>query len=457
MNLWAAGRYLRLSAFDSSTEQGRSAERYRMAAWSVVASVLSKGMSLTVIVMSVSLTLPYLGAERFGVWMTISSFVALLAFMDLGVGNALTNRVAQSAARNEPLELQRTITGGVGFLLLIGTGMAFFLYLIATWLPWSALIKASSPAVLQEARRTAQIFAALFGAHMVSTGVQKVFAGLQRAFEGHLASVVSAFIAAAGVFLAAKQEAGIPVLLAVTFGSQSLSGALLLGRLLKRNLFAVADVASALKHEALGLISTGGLFLALQIGTMAGWGADSLIISSTLGAAQVTVYAITQRLFQFVTQPLSIINAPLWPAYADAHARDDKAFIRATLRRSLGFTVAAGSLGAVAFVVIGEPLISLWTNATVAIPRAFIFLFGIATVVEAAGNSLAMCLNGCGLVRPQVVAVIALSVLSLPIKLITCSWGGLSYLVASYTLTYIAVLGVAYGRVFRRDIAALLA
>ena len=75
MKLWAAGRYLRLSAFDSSTEQGRSAERYRMAAWSVVANVLSKGMSLTVIVMSVSLTLPYLGAERFGVWMTISSFV----------------------------------------------------------------------------------------------------------------------------------------------------------------------------------------------------------------------------------------------------------------------------------------------------------------------------------------------------------------------------------------------
>ena len=53
MNPWSARRYLRLSAFDSSTEQGRTAERYRMAAWSVLANIASKGMSLVVMVTSV--------------------------------------------------------------------------------------------------------------------------------------------------------------------------------------------------------------------------------------------------------------------------------------------------------------------------------------------------------------------------------------------------------------------
>jgi hypothetical protein len=35
---------------------------------------------------SIPLTLNYLGVERFGVWMTLTSFTTLAAFMDFGLG-----------------------------------------------------------------------------------------------------------------------------------------------------------------------------------------------------------------------------------------------------------------------------------------------------------------------------------------------------------------------------------
>ena len=60
-------RYLRRQSFDRSTEDGRTAERYRLAAWATLANVGSRGAAMAVMVLSVSLTIPYLGAPRFGV------------------------------------------------------------------------------------------------------------------------------------------------------------------------------------------------------------------------------------------------------------------------------------------------------------------------------------------------------------------------------------------------------
>ena len=107
MSLSGLYKYLRLRPFDQSTESGRNSERYRLALWSVIANVGSKGIAMAVMVLSVSMTLPYLGAERFGVWMTIASLVGMLVFLDLGVGNALINTVVAAAAKAQAAEAAR--------------------------------------------------------------------------------------------------------------------------------------------------------------------------------------------------------------------------------------------------------------------------------------------------------------------------------------------------------------
>jgi len=51
--------------------------------------------------------------------MTIASFVGMLTFLDLGVGNALTNKVAEAAAQDNAESLRRTISGGWDFYLFL--------------------------------------------------------------------------------------------------------------------------------------------------------------------------------------------------------------------------------------------------------------------------------------------------------------------------------------------------
>lgn len=448
-NALALRKYFRLIPFDTSSEQGRSDERYRLALLSMFANVLSRGISMVVMVLSVRLTVPYLGVERFGVWMTIASFVGMLVFLDLGIGNALTNHVAKAATKKDRATLTRTISGGLGLLLLLGALAGLLLSLLVFILPWASIIKVTSLVHQDEIRHALFLFSIFFGVNLFSTGIQKVFAGLQRSFEAHAVAAIGSILSLIALWWAAKMEAGIPVLLLATLGCQSSGGLLLLLLLKKRGLFQLPGIGSAISVEKKPLLKVGGLFFILQIGTMVGWGADSLIVSSTLGAAQVAIYSVTQRLFQFVTQPLAMMNAPLWSAYADAHAHGDKTFIQKTLKKSMLLTASTTVIGGGLLFMLSQQLIEWWTKGAITVSLAFVLMFFVWTLCETLGNSFAMMLNGCGVITPQVISVTLFVALAIPIKLLLVH-NGLIYLVGATVLSYMLAVPIFYTLLARK-------
>lgn len=449
-------RYLKLQPFDGATPEGRAAERYRMAAWAILANVGSKAASLAVMVLSVSLTLPYLGAQRFGIWMTIASFSGMLTFLGMGVGNALTNQVANRSAAGETDSVRRTISGGLGLLLLVGLAVACCLFSLVDWLPWGRLIKATEPALLLEAQQTGKLFALLFGLNLFTTGIQSVFAGLQRSFEVHLVNAAGATAALLALGLAARSHAGLPELLLSTLGVQTLASLSLLWLLARRGLLSLVRLGLAIRSEAGGLLRTGGLFFVLQIGTMVGWGSDALIISSTLGPASVAVYSVAVRLFQFVTQPLAIMNAPLWGAYVDAHAKGDTRFIKRTLKASLLFTLGVASFAGLVLFLIGPWVLSYWTHGAIVVPEMLLGLVAVWTVFDCCGVALGMFLNGLHIVRQQVIVVAIFCMLVLPLKIMGAAQFGLVAIPLVAIAVYASTHVLFYGFVFLPQIRSKL-
>jgi O-antigen/teichoic acid export membrane protein len=449
-------KYARLRQFDVSTEAGRSDERYRLALWSIAASVFSKGLALLVMLLSVSWTLPYLGAERFGVWMTIASFVGMLIFLDLGIGNALTNHVADAAATADPGSLASRISGGLGLVFIVGVLASSLLSALVAVLPWARIIKVQDPLVQNEIKDALYLFSILFGLSLFNNGVQRVFAGLQRSFEAHLASAIGSLLSILTLSQAAANQAGVAALLLATLGWQSASSLILLYLLIKRGQLQLRGIGAAIHAGKTPLLKTGGLFFVLQIGTMVGWGADSVIVSSTLGAAQVAMYSVVQRLFQLVSVPLAMVNAPLWSAYANADACNDRQFIRTTLKKNIYTTVAAAILGCAILLGAGQMLVVWWTKSAIAVPMSLLAVFAVWTVCESMGNALAMMLNGCGIVREQVVTVVVLTVLALPAKLLFVNLLGVQGMIAVYIFLYCAAVLIFYGFVFRSNLMAKL-
>src|SRR5690349_19553868 len=109
---------IRLSPFDTTTPEGRSKERLRRVVLTALVSAFSQGINVLTMLISVPLTLNYLGAERYGLWITISSLILLLGFADLGVGNGLLNAIAQANGRDDRHDAESYVSSA--FFVLCG-------------------------------------------------------------------------------------------------------------------------------------------------------------------------------------------------------------------------------------------------------------------------------------------------------------------------------------------------
>jgi O-antigen/teichoic acid export membrane protein len=446
-------RYLRLRSFPTDTPEGRAAERYRLAAIGAIATVAARLASMALMVLTVRWAAPVLGAERFGVWATFSSMVAMLSFLDLGIGNALVNQVAHATAGGDAKHLSTVITVGLGWLLFIGLLASLILVAAGSLIPWTAFFKLSTPQIAAETRTTSIVFGALFGLTLVSGGLLKALAGQQRSYEAQLILVLSTLCSAPVVWYVVQKKAQVGTLLLAGFGLQTaitlMAGLLLLWM---RRLVDFSVVVSSMRLQRVPVLASGSLFLFLQIGTMIGWGADSLLVASIAGAGDVAVFAVAQRLFQFASQPVAVVNSALWPAYADAFARDDRAFLGRTIRRSMLFSICLASGVALLLLFTGPFLIPYWTKSAIAVPWALLAAFAIWTGIESAGTALAAYLNGVGIVRIQVIVVIVFCVVALPAKIWGVRYDGATGLVIATSVSYVVAVYALYGIVFRRQI-----
>lgn len=437
--------YLSIRSFDDGTPEGRSRERYRLAAWGALANVVSSSLALVVMVITVPLTLSYLGNERFGVWMTVGSLASLLSFLDLGVGNGLISRVAKAKVEAEGAGLSSVISHGLLVLLFVGVGMGISLFFLAQYLPLDRLIKVSDPVLARETEVSIMVFCAIFAAGIPLGGVQKIFQGLQHSWLIHAAKGLGSLLSLLLVYMAAERKAGVPMLLATTYGVQTFVFAGLFFRLVSENMIRIPrfDRYNFLE-ESKSLLGVGGLFFVLQVGYLVGWSSDSLIISSVLGADDVASFAVVQRLFQFVFIPLSIMNAPLWGAYADASARGDLKFISSTMVSSLLRTTVFALVGCLGLVFLSPVIFRIWLPQNITVSKHLVLFYGFWIFVQSIFIPVSILLNGLSIIKAQVIIVVAFCLICLPLKFVLVQQVGVEGVIQAATIAYLFTAAVPY-------------
>jgi len=448
-------RYLRLQPFPSGDEEGRAAERYRLAVLGTVSTAISRLTGVALIVLSVRWTAPVLGRERFGIWATFSSLAIMLSFLDLGVGNALVNRVAHATAKQDAQRLLLVIMGGVSWLAVIGLAATLLLAAAGASIPWTPLFHLSSSAIGNETRTAALVYSVLFGLNIVSGGLLKILIGQQRSYEAQTIAAIAALLACPAMWWTVQHAPDVGALLLAGIGTQSLvTLGLVIGLLHSRHKLDFRLAFSSMAHERKPLLTASVLFLFLQIGTMIGWGGDSFLLAGIAGVSEVAAFAVAQRLFLFASQPVAVLNGPLWAAYADAHARGDRGFIRKTLSHSflLSMVVAIGI--SVVLLLFGRWIAAFWTENTIAVPWRLLAAFAAWTLLESAGTVLSIYLNGSGILREQVIVVICFCMIAVPAKVIAAIYAGAFGLVTATTVVYAVTAVGLYGTVYRKRILA---
>ena len=64
----------------------------------ILASFIIRILSILISLLIVPLTINYVNPVQYGIWITLSSIIGWLGYFDIGIGNGLRNRFAESVA-----------------------------------------------------------------------------------------------------------------------------------------------------------------------------------------------------------------------------------------------------------------------------------------------------------------------------------------------------------------------
>ncbi|MBI3745848.1 MAG: oligosaccharide flippase family protein [Chloroflexi bacterium] len=398
-----------MTRHDTTTEDGRSRERYRRATLSAASSASAKGIALLTTAVSVPLTLGYLGSERFGVWMTLSAVIALLGFSDLGIGNSLMNGVAHAAGRDDRAGIRATLSSGLAMLSTVAVVVGITFAAAYGHIPWPRVFNVASGSALAEVGPAAAVLVACFLLSMPAGVFQQVRFGLQ---QGYVNSIFVALGNVGGLVLvvvAIQLRLGLPWLVL------AMAGAPLVATVLNGlTLMARSPWLRPARHEvrpvvARSLLRVGLMFLILQLAVAIAFTSNSVIIAAMIGPTAVAEYAVVSKLFLIPALMVSLALGPLWPAYREALSRGDAPWVRRTFRRSILLSLTVGGSVSAALIVLGLPLITIWVGSSVTPSFGLVLAVGIWTTLSAVGTAVAMLLNGAQIMRFQVVAAIVMA------------------------------------------------
>ena len=338
-------RRLRRSDFDTSTESGRNDERHQRALVNAAAAIVAKIATVIANLVVIPMVLNHLGAERFGVWATVTSFVMLLSFTDLGIGNGLMTAVSHASGRSDATELRRLATAGMlstGTIGMLVVATSVIAYAVVPWPQW---LNVSGDAAIEVAPAIA-VLGVCLGIAMPAGVATRIEAGLQRGFVSSAIQVAGAFLGLAMTVIALRLKAGLPWLVGASVGAPVLA---MMANSVSFFYWRRPDLRpthAGYSPSALrSLMRIGMLFFALQLSLALGMWTDNIIISRLLGPAAVTQYSIPARLYGLISMVVIMATGPLWPAYGEAVARGDHAWARRTLAATMKLSIV-GAAGA---------------------------------------------------------------------------------------------------------------
>jgi O-antigen/teichoic acid export membrane protein len=445
--LGALGRALAvvtLRPFDTSTEEGRSLERYRRAALTSLATGLGRSISIVTILVTIPLALNYLGPERFGLWATMVSLVGLLSFADAGLGNGLVTALAGAHGREDVESARQFVSSafailcGLAFALAIAFGVAY------AWVPWDSVYNVS-PGFRSEAEAGSVVLVLCLLGGLVVGIAEDVQLGYQEGFINGLWALVGNLLALAGTLAAIAVKARVPWLVLAFAGAPVVTGAVnavvLFGW---RRPWLRPRLTSVGRTAARAMLQLGVFFFLLQLGGMVIFAADNLIVAQVFGAKAVTDYVVPMRLFAVAPMVLAILLGPLWPAYGEALARREVAWAKRTLLRSMLGVLGVAGFASAALVVFGRPIIHAWVGREVTPSWLLLLGFAIWAVIWSVGNALAMFLNGANIVRLQVITAVVTAVSVTLVKIFLGRAIGLSGVVWGTVVGYVVLTCVPF-------------
>lgn len=366
-------------------EEAPAVRRTRALSRNVIAGFIGRGINMLAGLLTVPLTVRALGAEGYGLFQTITSVSTWVNLGSLGLGKGLLNGLVESRAAGD-VEASRqqvaSYTVGIGAIMTVG-GVLFAA--VFAFVPWDRIFPSDEPHWQAQVPGTVAITVFFTATTLLASFVGIVFSAYQnerRASVLAMARAVTMVVALAIVALVGGGMIGVALAIGIAATLVNIAGVVWLFGFDSPELrFSLSDVSMPTLRR---LVSRSLLFFGVDVAALLVFSLDRLLILHFAGATDVASYDVTARLFAVAYSLYQVVLMPLWPAFGDAMRRGDLDWTRRTLNRVTGVAVAGMLLLVVVMLLVGGPLVALWTgNADLSVSPLLILGLGAFFIVRA--------------------------------------------------------------------------
>lgn len=407
----------------------------------ILGSLAIKAVSILASFLLVPMTLGYVSAEIYGVWLTISSILHWLTYMDVGVTHGLKNRLNECLARKDYEKGKSLVSTTYAIMIAIFVPLSVILIVVSPLIDWCAILNVD-PSNQDIIIKTIQVLFVFIALQMIVNVFVAVVAAYQKTALSSLFGVIGQICSLCIIGMMTMFVK--PSLLNLAFAYSLMPILIVLIASIIYFKTTMKEVAPSFKSINTAYIKDlwglGIKFFIIQVQMIVLYQATNILISHIAGPESVTQYNIAYKLLNIVVMVYTIILNPLWPAFTDAYTKKDYTWMNTMYKKMRKIYLLLCVM--ISIIVILSPfIIKLWVGDKVSVPFILTLSIAVYTLIHCWDTLQVTIINGTGKVKLQTYVILIGLVLHIPLSLFLGNYIGILGVIVSMSLINIIYAG----------------
>ncbi len=384
----------------------------------VIISFLYKGGSVLSSFLIVPLSIKYLDTENYGIWLTISSFIAWFSFFDIGLGNGLRNKFVEAKASGDLKRVKGYVSSAyysIGTLILV---LIFIFVLINFYVDWTNVFNVKSN-LQNDLVQLMPIVFSCFCLQLVLKLIITIYtADLQHSVPGKF--VFYSNVASLAIIWSISQKwegsllsfgitySLIPVIILFAFNYIGFSGPYEQYK---------PEIKYWKREFVKDIFGLGTLFLIIQISGIILYSTDNYLIAYFFSPSDVVPYNIAYKYFGVSIMLFSIIATPYWTSVSDAFNKQDYSWLILAMKQLKNISLLFILLVFILFV-FAQFFYGFWIGDKVSVPLSLNILMALFFVSSIYVMPFTMFLNGTGKIKVQAIQSVVVALINVPLAIV---------------------------------------
>lgn len=417
----------------------------------IVGSLFIKGVSILISLMLVPMTLGYVSSELYGIWLTLSSVIVWLGFLDVGFTLGLKNKLAEAIALKDFVKGKSLVSTTYFMMVLIFVPLCIILLFCLPHVNWAKFLNINET-YNAEIIQVLYVLVVCFCLQMIVNVLTAVVSAYQKVALASVFPVIGNFLALLIIYMMTKYSPPSLVNLALAVSVMPILVVIIASVILFRHEFKAVSpsVHYIQKNYIKDLWNLGFKFFFIQIQIVVLYQCTNILISNVAGPNDVTSYNIAYKYMSVAMMLYTIILSPLWPAFTDAYTKKDFQWMR-NIYKKMTYIYYMSVVLLIVMVIVSPIVYKIWIGEKAIIPYSMTLVVALYMVINSWDALQVQLVNGIGTVKLQTYIVIVGLVLHIPLSLFL---GG--YIGAAGVVCSMIMINIVYATCFTIQIRKIL-